>query len=68
MRMLVPVAALSKAQVCGRALAEIVVSNPTGGMIVCCVMSGRGLCVELLTRPEVFYRLRCVVRYDLETA
>jgi len=29
--MLVPVAARSKAQVCGRSPAEIVGSNPTGG-------------------------------------
>ena len=31
----VPVAALSKAWVCGRSPAEIVGSNPTGGMDVC---------------------------------
>ena len=31
----VPVAARSKALVCGRSPAEIVVSNPTGGMDVC---------------------------------
>jgi len=31
-----PVAARSKAQVCGRSAAEIVGSNPTGGMDVCC--------------------------------
>jgi len=31
----VPVAAGSKALVCGRSPAEIVVSNPTGGMDVC---------------------------------
>ena len=31
----VPVAARSKASVCGRSLAEIVGSNPTGGMDVC---------------------------------
>jgi hypothetical protein len=27
----------------------------------CCVLSGRGLCDELITRPEESYRLRCVV-------
>jgi hypothetical protein len=30
--------------------------NPTGGMDICCecrVLSGRGLCDELITRPEV---------------
>ena len=32
----------------------------------CCVLSGRGLCDELITRPEESYRLRCVVLCDLE--
>ena len=32
----------------------------------CCVLSGRGLCDELLTRPEESYRLWCVVLCDLE--
>jgi len=31
------------------------------------VLSGRGLCDELITRPEESYRLRCVV-CDLETS
>ena len=31
----------------------------------CCVLSGRGLCDELITRPEESYRLWCVV-CDLE--
>jgi len=30
------------------------------------VLSGRGLCYELITRPEVYYRLWCVVVCDLE--
>ena len=34
----------------------------------CCVMSGRGLCDELITRPEESYRLCCVVVCDLETS
>ena len=34
----------------------------------CCVLSGRGLCEELITRPEESYRLRCVVVCDLETS
>ena len=34
----------------------------------CCVLSGRGLCVELITRPEESYRLWCVVMCDLETS
>jgi len=31
----------------------------------CCVLSGRGLCDELITRPEESYRLWCVVMCDL---
>jgi hypothetical protein len=34
----------------------------------CCVLSGRGLCNELITRPEESYRLWCVVVCDLETS
>jgi hypothetical protein len=30
------------------------------------VLSGRGLCDELITRPEEFYRLWCVVVCDIE--
>jgi hypothetical protein len=44
-------------------------SNLTGGMDVCCeccVLSGRGLCDKLITRPEESYRLWCVVVCDLE--
>jgi len=44
-------------------------SNPTEVMDVCCdycVLSGRGLCDELITRPEEYYRLWCVVVFDLE--
>jgi len=61
--------ARSKVWVCGRSPAEIVGSNPTGGMDVCfvyCVLSGRGLCDELITCPEESYRLWCVVVCDLE--
>ena len=32
----------------------------------CCVLSGIGLCDELITRPEESYRLWCVVVCDLE--
>ena len=32
----------------------------------CRVLSGRGLCDELITRPEEFYRLWCVVVCDLD--
>jgi hypothetical protein len=31
----------------------------------CCVLSGRGLCDELITRPEESYRLWCAM-CDLE--
>ena len=55
----IPVAAWSKAWICNRSLAGSVGSNPAGGMEVC-VLSGRGLCVGLITRPEEYYRLWCV--------
>jgi hypothetical protein len=57
-------AARSKAWVCGRSLAGTVGSNPAGSWISvtceCCVLSGRGLCVWLITRPEESYRVWCV--------
>jgi len=31
----------------------------------CCVLSGRGLCGKMITRPEEFYRLWCIVLCDL---
>ena len=34
----------------------------------CCVLSGRGLCDELIIRPEESYRLWCDVMCDLETS
>ena len=34
----------------------------------CCVLSGRGLCDELITCPEQSYRLWRVVVCDLETS
>jgi len=34
----------------------------------CCVLSGRGLCDELITCPEESYRLWRVVVCDLETS
>jgi hypothetical protein len=40
-------------------------------IFVCCdyrVLSGRGLCDELIARPEESYRLCCVVVSDLETS
>jgi hypothetical protein len=58
----IPVAARSKAWVCGRSLSGIAGSNPGGGMDVCFlgVLSGRGLCVGLINRPEESYRVWCV--------
>jgi len=38
-------------------------------MFFCCecfVLSGRGLCDELIARPEESYRLWCIIVYDLE--
>jgi hypothetical protein len=35
---------------------------------VCHVLSGRGLCYELITRPEESYQLCCIVVCDLETS
>jgi len=57
------VAAPSKAWVCGHLLAGIVDSNPVGGTDVCfecCVLSGRGLCVGRINRPEESCRVCCV--------
>ena len=54
-----PVAARSKAWVCGCSLAGIAGSNParTWMFVSCkrCVLSGRGLCDGLITRPEESY-------------
>ena len=44
---------------------------PGAWIFVCCecrALSGRGLCDELITRPEEYYRLWCVVVCDLETS
>jgi hypothetical protein len=44
---------------------------PGAGIFVCCecrVLSGRGLCDELITRTGESYRLCCVVVCDLETS
>jgi len=34
----------------------------------CRMLSGKGLCDELITRPEESYRLCCVIVCDLETS
>ena len=44
---------------------------PGARIFVCCechVLTGRGLCDELITRPEESYRLWCDVVCDLETS
>ena len=44
---------------------------PGAWIFVCCecrVLAGRGLCDELITRPEESYRLCCVVGCDIETS
>jgi hypothetical protein len=64
------VAARSKEKICGRLPFEIAGSNSSGGMDVCfeCrVLSGSGLCHELINHSEESYRLWCVVR-DLENS
>jgi hypothetical protein len=37
-------------------------------MFVCCVLSGRDLCDELITRPEESFRMWRVVMCDQETS
>jgi len=53
-------------------LMRLWVRIPAGAWIfVCCecrVLSGRGLCDELITRPEESCRMWCVVVCDLETS
>ena len=47
------------------------VQIPPGGMDVCCeccVLLGRGLCDELVTRSGESFRMCCVVVCDLETS
>jgi hypothetical protein len=47
----IPLAASSKARICGLSLTGRM--SPTSwGLCECCVSSGRGLCDELITRPE----------------
>ena len=44
---------------------------PRAGTFVCCeccVLSGKGLCDGLITRPEESYRMCCIVVCDLETS
>jgi hypothetical protein len=65
--MLMPVAARSKAWICGRSLAGIVGSNSAAGINVCllCIVcsSGRGLCDGPISHAEKAYRI-CVIECD----
>jgi hypothetical protein len=56
------VAARSKAWVFGCSFIGIADSNPAVVDVCCecCVLSGRGLCVGLIIRPEESYRVWCV--------
>jgi hypothetical protein len=60
----IPVAARSKAWVSGRSVAGISGSKSAGTWMSlsceCCVLSGRGLYVGMITRPEESYRVWCV--------
>ena len=50
---------------------KVLVLPPGAWIFVCCecrVLTGRGLCDELITHPEESYRLCCVVVCDLETS
>jgi hypothetical protein len=53
-------------------LLKLFVRIPSGAWLFfcceCCVLSGRGLCVRLITHPEESYRMWCVVVCDLETS
>ena len=63
--------ALCLAKMAARLLRLWVRIPPGAWIFVCCecrVLSGRGLCDELITRPEESYRMCCVVVCDLETS
>ena len=57
----IPVAAQSKAWVCGRSLAGVVSSNPARGINDCLLrmlcVAGRSPCDWNITRPEESYRV-----------
>ena len=62
---------LRRRSAAARLLRSWVQIPPEAWIFVCCecrVLSGRGLCDELNTRPEESYRLWCVVVCDLETS
>ena len=58
-----PVSAWSKAWDFGNSVAGIAGSNLAGGRVACsecCELSGRGVCVRLITPPEESCRVWCV--------
>ena len=62
---------LRRRSAASRQLRSSVRFPPEEWMFVCCkrcVLSGRGLCDELITRPEESYRMWCVVLCDQETS
>src|SRR5215475_10416288 len=66
-----PTISAGERPVAARLLRSWVRIPPGAWIFVCCecrVLLGRGLCDELITRPEVSYRLCCVVVCDLETS
>jgi len=57
----IPVAPRTKVWVCCRSLAGMACSNLAGGRDVCLLLlSRRGLCDEMITRPEESYRVWCL--------
>ena len=66
-----PTISAGERPVAARLLRSWVRIPPGAWIFVCCecrVLSGSGLCDELITRPEESYRLCCVVVCDLETS
>ena len=68
----VPVASGLRCRSADARLLRMWVPIPPGAWIFvcceCCVLSGRGFCDGLITRPEESYQLWCVVVCDLETS
>jgi hypothetical protein len=68
-KMCFTLSAVSSGRAASRLLRLLVRIPPRAWMfVVSVVLSGRGLCGELITRPEESYRLWCVVECDLETS
>jgi hypothetical protein len=66
-----PTISAGERPVAARLLRSWVRISPGAWIFVCCecrVLSGRGLCEELITCPEESYRLCCVFVCDLETS